>query len=269
MKNRLKKCVVEIPETKEFCLLYSILYLLHSTHIKRPADRKYYEPMMHLFNTDGFQFPIPLKQIPKFIAKNNHINMKVNIFHCSSSGEITPVEYGLGAGKRIINLLIVENNDMGHIMPIVDLNRLLRSTYRNGNGKMRYKTSYFCENCLGKFGKESLLEKHKKLCLLNRPFAAKCPDEEGKGIFFKNVEYTVEQPLVAFLDFECVLTPEEEKCDICNTIRCKCSGKSYTRTENMQTPFCYAFVIISSKNEIIYEVSYTGKFYTSVSPPTF
>lgn len=41
-------------------------------------------------------------------------------------------------------------------------------------------------------------------------------------------------------------------------MRCKCNTRSYTRTENRQSPFCYAFVIVSSKNEILYESSYTG-----------
>ena len=97
-----------------------------------------------------------------------------------------------------------------------------------------------------------------KICILNRAQIEKVPDEKNNRIKFVKHENKFYENLVGYLDFECSLEKLGNKCDICNTMRCKCDY-SYTRYENIQKPICFSFIIVDKNNEIIYEKNYSGE----------
>ncbi len=45
---------------------------------------------------------------------------------------------------------------------------------------------------------------------------------------------------IAYLDFECELPKIDDRCERCQTVRCKCDT-SFTRFETEKKPICFPF----------------------------
>ena len=107
------------------------------------------------YNWSGLEFPVSLKQIGKFEAKNN---ISVNVL--GSEGKDSYIlrnsnrsDYwdpqgsrGCYAAHREINLLMISEDEINHYTAIKSLSRLLRSSNTKHNCKQ-----YFCSNCLQGF----------------------------------------------------------------------------------------------------------------------
>ena len=131
--------------------------------------------------------------------------------------------------------------------------------YKNKTDKkISYKKSVFCLNCLNPFSTENILKKHVSICCLNKPRKELTPSDDQKIIKFKNFKNAHPVEFIAFLDFECVLNPNQTLCQECSHTRCKCD-RSFTEILNYQYPIAYSFVILDSNNSIIHEKTYSGE----------
>lgn len=259
-----KKSLENVPG-KKFCLLYCIIKFLYP-QVKFEMSEEKLKPFLKLFKCvkgkNKISFPIKLKDVPKFIAKNSHLDIKINILYYNKTSkfkEILPVQYGVGDGNKILNLLVVPHKKGHHFVIIKNLDKFLRKSYRNEKGRKCYDNTKICANCLNSFRSEKVLKEHEKLCTLKGPRKEECPKPERSKIYFKHYEYVVQQELIGFADFEACMIPSNEVCEICSTLRCKCVEKSFTRVENYQKSICYSFVIVNSQNELLLERYYAGK----------
>ncbi len=254
------KHIVNVPSKKNQCLLYCIAEALYGENI---TDKKSHRPLkkyVQNFNTNGINFPTSLKDVRKFVSLNKCLNIKINILFLSDK-KIFPIESSIGDGEIIINLLIVpienDNNSIHHFLLIKNLDKFLSKVYKNDNGSF-YTNSFYCSNCLNKFYNKINRDAHYKTCVKNKAQIEKVPNDKNNTIKFVKYENQFYENLVGYLDFECTLEKLGNKCEICNTIRCKCDY-SYTRFENIQKPICFSFIIVDKNNKIIYKKNYTGE----------
>ena len=109
------------------------------------------------FDWSGIEFPVSIKDIKKFESRN-HISINQlaiegrQIYICRKGGNC----------ERVINLMIITENDRKHYVTIKSLSRLLSSKNTNHKGK-----EHFCMNCLEGFKKVSSRGEHLDYCINN------------------------------------------------------------------------------------------------------
>lgn len=252
------------------CFLYCIAFALYEEEIRKTNPNMKAKSLnlklkktFKRFNLSDIEFPISVKGIKKFLKQNPHLDLKINILLRRSNHQIYPMEFCLGEGKKIINLLLVniESNKkaINHFLFVKDANKFLRNTYKNKkNGRTTYQNTNYCLNCLNSFYTENKLVEHQRICSMNKPRKEVLPVKGDNIIHFKNTHYQEMMEYIGFLDFECILPKErKDKCDFCSSLRCKCE-KSYTDILSRQIPIGYSFVIIQ-KDKIIHEKTFMGK----------
>ena len=112
------------------------------------------------YDWSGLEFPVSLKQIGKFEAKNN---ISVNVLGLEGK-DIYILRNSNRSDYRDINLLMISENGINHCTAIKSLSRLLRSS----NTKHKCK-QYFCTNCLQGFSLEASRDEHRVYCKITRP----------------------------------------------------------------------------------------------------
>jgi len=241
-----------------YCIAYFLLFgLLQGKQIPIDFNNKV-EKRAQKFNTKGLQFPLSAQDIQKFTRRNQNLDLSINVLYRTTSDEVFPLEYGIGGGKKKINLLLVETKSGGHFLLIKNPDLYLRKVvYKNIT---KYKTAFFCLNCLSSFYLKQARDKHEAVCMTNKARIEKTPEIGKNWIKFKNFDRKHWLDFVAYLDFECVLPDVTEKCEYCPGLKCKCDKhQSSTRIVNNQIPICYSFVVLDSNNTIIHEHTYAGK----------
>lgn len=247
--------------TKNKCFLYCIAQHLYGS--KKPRGKKtvrqFLKKHVNNFNTAGIDFPISIKHIEKFLKINQELDLKVNILYQKTNGDIFPLEFGLGKGEKIVNLLMVQRKEnslsaVNHFLLIKNVDHFLRKTYQDQKNKKQYQNAHFCLNCLNHFYTKKTLLEHQNLCSLNKPRIERIP--ENCEIKFKNFENSQPLDLVAYLDFECILPNVQSVCKVCDKIKCTCDA-SYTDILTKQKAIGYSFVVLN-KDQIIHEKSYLG-----------
>jgi hypothetical protein len=246
------------PKNADYkCFLYCIKFFLKN----QMRDEEFFDTL----DLKGISFPISISNIKKFLKQNVILNLKVNVLYYNLDNEIFPLEFGLGNGKKILTLLMVERRDKdyqksyNHFLVVKDVNKFLRKQYKSdSNAKVSYNKSVFCLNCLNPFSSDSILKKHENICSLNKPRKELTPDDAGRIIKFKNFKNSHPVEFIGFLDFECALNPNQKMCQECSHTRCKCD-RSFTEIVNNQVPIAYSFVILDSNNTIIHEYTYSGE----------
>jgi len=263
-KNRLninglknKKFLFNPNNRDHKCFLRCIFFLL----TKSEVESKFVQWEKTL-NLKDIVFPISMQSIRKFVKQNRHLKIKLNILFRTLKGEIFPFECGIGSGDNNVNLLMIENTKQTgdryvserHFLAIKNVNKFL-TTHYDGEKRRCYSKSLFCVNCFNRFSLKSSLEKHEQICLLNKPVKETL---QTGDIEFENHNRKHFQDYIAFLDFECALSPDSKLCSDCNSLRCKCD-KSFTEIVSHQEPIAYCFIILNGKNEIIHEKTYAGE----------
>ena len=245
---RNKKFLYNPNNRDQKCFLYCLHhYLVKEKNLK--SDFKKFEKTLDL---SGISFPISIPHIKKFMKKNSHLNLKINILLRHTNGHIYPYEYGIGEGSHFINLLILHRKDgNNHFLLILNINKFLRRVYK----QYSYEKKFFCENCLNYFSRETTLNTHKKICCLNKPRMELTPDTPI--LKFSNQKNQHPLEYIGFLDFECILPDQRAICKECSHLRCKCD-RSYTHVTTNQLPITYSLLILDLNSKIVHEKTYSG-----------
>ena len=113
----------------------------------------------------GLEFPVSLKQIGKFEAKNN---ISVNVL--GLEGKDIYTLRNSNRSDQEINLLMISKDGINHYTAIKSLSRLLSSS----NSKHKRK-QHFCTNCLQGFDQELSRDQHQVYCEDNETIRVKIP----------------------------------------------------------------------------------------------
>ena len=240
-----------------YCIAYFLLFGLLINKKLTLEDQCKIKKMTKRFNTTKITFPIALNDIKRFININPQLNLKVNVLYRDLNDNVWPLEYGIGNGKKTVTLLLVDAKDGSHFMVIKNCNNYLKKVYKTLGKKNSYGKKHYCLNCINGFSTQALLDKHTKLCSVNKPRLEEMPEEGRNKIYFKHFERKHFLDYIAFLDFECVLPDVRKKCNVCLSLKCKCDC-SFTSDINVQEPVCYSFVVLGPKDRIIHEKTFAG-----------
>ena len=144
------------------------------------------------------EFPVSLKQIGKFEAKND---ISVNVLDLE--GKDIYILRNSGRSHREINLLMISEDGINHYTMIKSLSRLLRSS----NTKHKCK-HYFCTNCLQGFSLKASRDEHRVYCEDNETVRVEMP-RKGSKIEFCDGQNHFKVPFIMYADFESILEPIE------------------------------------------------------------
>ncbi|XP_044760347.1 uncharacterized protein LOC123317802 [Coccinella septempunctata] len=251
-----KKACINIKNNDQCCFLWSITACLHpaSSHSDRVSS---YPHPSTIFNCDGIDFPIKLKDIERFEMLNN---VSVNVFSLQmvKNDDFIVVPSRICKSKipqRHANLLLIQNIynhiDDGknapidakieyHYVYIKNLSRLVSKQLSKSK-----KNKFICDQCLNYFTTEEKLGKHIELCSNHEPCHIQFP--EKSHVSFTNYRYKQRSPFVMYCDFESYLKP-------INDINLSCLKYQELK------PISAGFFLKSSYEDIVpsYYESYTG-----------
>ena len=262
-----KKFLYNPCNKDEKCFLYCAAHFLYKDKIPKKNQNKkgeaIYKKYIERFDIKKIDFPISIAGIVKFLKQNKKLNLKVNILYRNINGLIFPIEYGIGEGTKVMNLLMVEKKQSNHFLLIENVDKFLRKMYNSTDdktGKRSFKKSHFCLHCLNSFSSKDVLDKHVELCSLNKPKVESTPEKGSKEEFikFRNFERLHKLEYTGYLDFECCLPPCNTFCDICQRLKCKCDA-SFTDVLSKQIPIAFSFLILGPNKEVVHEYSFSGE----------
>ena len=147
------------------------------------------------YDWSGLEFPVSLKQIGKFEAKNN---ISVNVLGLKGK-DIYILRNSNRSNHREINLLMISENGINHYTAIKSLSRLLWSS----NTKHKCE-QYFCTSCLQGFLLEASRDEHRVYCEGNETVRIEMPGK-GSKIEFCDGQNQFKVPFIMYADFESIL----------------------------------------------------------------
>ncbi|KYN11400.1 hypothetical protein ALC57_16451 [Trachymyrmex cornetzi] len=199
----LKKAVINVHSTDNACFAWSVVAALYPA--ERNAERvSSYPHYLSVLNLTGIEFPMKLKNIPKFERLND---VSINVYGIENK-EILPLRLTDDKKEKHVNLLYLQNphNDsLGHFMWIKNLSRLVRSQVTGKKNRI-----YFCDRCLHYFSSCEKLQSHEVDCEKMNDCAIRLFSDENKWLEFNNHCRKERIPFIVYADLECMLQKMED-----------------------------------------------------------
>ena len=178
------------------CFKWSIIAALKWEEICRDQQcisklRKYDD-----FDWEGINFPVSTKDISKFELRNR-IGANVLALH----GKTPYICRRGGDYDRVVNLMIIEDEDKRQYVAIKSLGRLLSKM----NNKQK-TTQHFCSNCLQGFSNIKSRDDHYTYCRSNESVRIEMPTR-NPIVEYSNGQHQFKVPFIMYADFESILEP--------------------------------------------------------------
>ena len=189
-KYRIKKSIINIKNDDQFCFLWCILAHLFpvENHKNRTSSYSMHTNKLIL---NGLEFPMKIKDIPKFENSNN---LNVNVFELTGA-VLTPIHINKNYLQSQIDLLLFEN----HYCLITKLHCLL-----NKDSHMKW----VCRRCLTAFSSEDILNQHIDRCQKQQPTNITFSWKDH--LKFEDYHMKVPVPIRVYADFECINQPTDD-----------------------------------------------------------
>ena len=199
LPNRLarKKAIINPKNEYQECFKWAVIAASRWEEINSNPERlsklKRFEKH---FDWSGIGFPVSVKDIKKFEFRNQiSINLLATedkqIYICRKGGNY----------ERIINLMLITENNRKHYVAIKPLSRLLSSQNTKHKGK-----EYFCMNCLQGFNEESSRDEHLYYCINNESVKVEMP-HRNPIVKYSDGQFQFKVPFIMYADFESILEP--------------------------------------------------------------
>ncbi|XP_074034146.1 uncharacterized protein [Leptinotarsa decemlineata] len=211
-----KKSVVNVVNQDHYCFAWAVTSALYPASA-RVCELSSYPHFSTVLNVAGMEFPVKLKDIPKFEVMNN---CSINVYGLENTfknGKIEyevvgPLHYSKSRLNSHVNLLnITDESGNSHYCWIKDLSRLVSSQISTHHHK-----KYFCDGCLLYFSDERALLRHQlndcNHISTTTPNTNLRIDKFGECVpenilKFENFEKQLKVPFVVYADFESILKP--------------------------------------------------------------
>ena len=142
-------------------------------------------------NLKGLEFPMKVKDLPKFEHLNN---LNVNVFEINGT-VLTPIHITKNYLQPQIDLLLFEN----HFCLITKRHRLI-----NKSSHMKW----VCRRCLTEFSSEDILNQHIDRCQKRQPTNISFSCKEH--LKFEDYHMKVPVPIRVYAAFECINQPTDD-----------------------------------------------------------
>lgn len=217
IKNK-HACINVENETDHACFKWSVLSAFHPSH---NSDRvESYKPFEHELDFIGIEFPVVLKDVPKFEKQNS---ISVNVYMLKKYGNdyrVSPTHLTSRKQDRHVNLLLIQDryidenekdelDDFDEIYNyryvwVKNMSALIRKEKTKHNSKI-----HICDRCMNFFYEEERLKKHEVQCSEVNQCRVTLPCSKKEKIEFKNNSNQERAPFIIYADFECLLEPIE------------------------------------------------------------
>ena len=189
-KYKNNKSIINIKNDDHFCFLWCILAHLCPVEDNKSRTSNY---SMHVnkLNLEGLEFPMKVKDIPKFGKLNN---LNVNVFELTKT-ILTPIHINMNYDQPQIDLLLFEI----HHCLITKLHCLI-----NKNSHMKW----VCRRSLTAFSSEDILNQHIDRCQKQQPTNITFSWKDH--LKFEDYHMKVPVPIKVYADFECINQPTDD-----------------------------------------------------------
>ena len=186
-KYKDNKSIININNNDQYCFLWCILAQLYPVENHKDRISKY---IIHLnkLNLKGIEFPMKVKDIPKFENLNN---LNINVFELTGN-VLTPIHVNKKYLQPQIDLLLYQN----HYCLITRLHCLI-----NKDSHMKH----VCR-CLTAFSSQPVLIDHIDRCQKQQP--TKITFSWKDQLKFEDYHMKVPVPIRVYADFECINQPQ-------------------------------------------------------------
>ena len=188
-KYKNNKSFINIKNDDQFCFLWCILAHLFPVEDIKSRTTNY---SMH-FNKlilNGLEFPMKVKDIPKFENLNN---LNVNVFELTKT-VLTPIHTNTNYDQPQTDLLLFEN----HYCLITKLHCLIN---KDSHMKWVYR------RCLTTFSSEDILNQHINRCQKQQPTNITFSWKDH--LKFEDYHMKVPIPIRVYAEFECINQPTQ------------------------------------------------------------
>ena len=192
-----KKTIINPKNEDQECFKWAVITALRWEEINNNPER--ISKLMRFekdFDWSGTEFPVSVKDIKKFEFRNQlSINLLAiegrQIYICRKGSNY----------ERIINLMLITENNRKHYVAIKSLSRLLSSQNTKHKGK-----EYFCMNCLQGSNEESSRDKHLDYCINNESVKVEMPHKKPI-VQYSDGQLQFKVLFIMYADFESILKP--------------------------------------------------------------
>ena len=192
-----KKAILNPKNLDEKCFKWAVIAGLKweeiDCHPERVSKLRKYE---NEFDWSGITYPVSTKNISKFETRN-----RIGVNLLALNGKTIYICRKGGNYERKVNLMILEEGEKKHYIPIKSLERLLSMA----NSKHK-ESQYFCDNCLNGFKIEESRDNHQEYCVSNESVSIEMPKKDPI-VTYSNGQYQFKVPFVTYADFESILEP--------------------------------------------------------------
>ena len=188
-KYKNNKSIINIKNDDQFCFLWCILAHLFPVedHKNRTSNYSIHTNKLIL---NGLEFPMKIKDIPKFENLNN---LNVNVFELTKT-VLTPIHTNTNYDQPQIDLLLYQN----HYCLITKLHCLI-----NKDSHMKW----VCRRCLTAFSSEDILSQHIDRCQKQQPTNITFSWKDH--LKFEDYHMKVPIPIRVYADFERINQPTD------------------------------------------------------------
>ena len=190
-KYKNNKSIINIKNDDQFCFLWCILAHLFPVedHKNRTSNYSMHTNKLIL---NGLEFPMKIKDIPKFENLNN---LNVNVFELTKT-VLTPIHINTNYDQPQIDLLLYQN----HYCLITKSHCLI-----NKDSHMKW----VCRRCLTAFSSEDILSQHIDRCQKQQPTNITFSWKDH--LKFEDYHMKVPIPIRVYADFECINQPTDDR----------------------------------------------------------
>ena len=200
-----KKCCINIQNDDDKCFEYSVLCGLYQDEIKRDFQRvTKYKPYEDVLKFDDIQFPVSVDDVALFEKLNEQ---PINIFGLNKDEDpIILHNHTFKCEKKIINLLLIENEEKSHYVLVKSLNALFTKDKCN---------NFICDKCLSRHSRLEALDNHIKInkCIEYNGVAIQSlpsTKDNKHQVKFTNIKKQLRVPFVIYADGESMLKAVEK-----------------------------------------------------------
>ena len=198
-KYKDSKSIINIKNNDQYCFLWCILAYLYPVEDHKDRISKY-DMYKQTLNIKGLEFPIKVKDIPKFerlntqsaFGKSNIRGHGINVFELTGN-VLTPIYNNENYKQPQIDLLLYEN----HYCLITKLHYLI-----NKDSHMKH----VCRRCFTAFYSNDVLNNHIERCINQQP--TNITFSWKNQLKFEDYHMKVPVPIRVYADFECINQPQ-------------------------------------------------------------
>ena len=185
-----KQGLINIKNTNDNeCLRWCHVRMLNPTSNNPQRIKKADKEIAKSLDYSGIEFPVKQKDYPLI---EQRFNINLNAFYYDKN--IYPFYISEQHNERVLNVLLISDEEKSHYFFIKDFNRMV---YSQTGTKNKGKKHFYC---LQNFTTEEMLNRHKERCILIKGMQK--PIYEEGTIEFTNYDKQIPTPFRIYADIE-------------------------------------------------------------------